>query len=413
MRPPMGRPPPPRQQFPPRGMMRPRMPMGMQGNLQMRPPPPRMQSFAPRARLPPTMPRPMQGNVSPIRTMPRPMLPPRPSRPPPMLSSPVPQVEENVPTETLPEKGETKMQDAKQSAPGIPQMTPEAREKDLTHFKFTDEEIKDAFRSFDLDGNGFIGAAELKHVLINVGDKVSDGDIDEMIKMCDKDGDGQVSFSEFYIMITDGKQPKSALLTKTGSNASLQPGEAVQKSGSRSTKMSDLLSKRNARKRALKAFGTAVNLKTETVKKAFKRYLVIEKDGGANQTGMLTYPELCEVLNMESTPELEKLFELFQKHSKIDIREFVISLINVSVATKDERLKFGFLVFDEDGNNVITKEELVRILKANHMAGSEDEVKKKASTIMAQADKNGDGVINFEEFVLVSKKFPNILWPRI
>jgi serine/threonine-protein phosphatase 2B regulatory subunit len=45
------------------------------------------------------------------------------------------------------------------------------------------------------------------------------------------------------------------------------------------------------------------------------------------------------------------------------------------------------MVFDEDGNGVITKAELTRILKANHMASSEAEVARKADTIMNQADK--------------------------
>lgn len=45
------------------------------------------------------------------------------------------------------------------------------------------------------------------------------------------------------------------------------------------------------------------------------------------------------------------------------------------------------------------------------MAKSEAEVMRKAETIMSQADKRGDGVISFDEFVNVSKKFPNILFP--
>ena len=49
--------------------------------------------------------------------------------------------------------------------------------------------------------------------------------------------------------------------------------------------------------------------------------------------------------------------------------------------------------------------------QANHMAGSDKEVMRKAETIMTQADKDGDGVISFDEFVIVSKKFPNILFP--
>lgn len=33
------------------------------------------------------------------------------------------------------------------------------------------------------------------------------GQVDEMIRMVDKDGDGQVSFDEFYAMVTGGRKP--------------------------------------------------------------------------------------------------------------------------------------------------------------------------------------------------------------
>jgi hypothetical protein len=50
------------------------------------------------------------------------------------------------------------------------------------------------------------------------------------------------------------------------------------------------------------------------------------------------------------------------------------------------------MIIDHDGNGVITKAELLKILKANHMASHDSEVARKADTIMAQADKDGDGV---------------------
>eukprot|EP00058_Branchiostoma_floridae_P007765 XP_002593253.1 hypothetical protein BRAFLDRAFT_87234 [Branchiostoma floridae] len=56
----------------------------------------------------------------------------------------------------------------------------------------TEEEIKEAFRVFDKDGNGFISAAELRHVMANLGEKLSDQEVDEMIREADVDGDGQV-----------------------------------------------------------------------------------------------------------------------------------------------------------------------------------------------------------------------------
>ena len=89
----------------------------------------------------------------------------------------------------------------------------------------------------------------------------------------------------------------------------------------------------------------------------------------------------------------------------------MIGLSNFTGAGKDDKLKFAFMVFDEDGNGVITKQELIKILKANHMATNDTEVSRKADTIMAQADKDGDGVISFDEFLIISKKFPNILFP--
>lgn len=81
-----------------------------------------------------------------------------------------------------------------------------------------------AFDAFDLDHNGFVGAAEIRHVLINIGEKVSDEEVDEMIRMVDKDGDGQVSFDEFYEMITGGRKPPPGLVAAGGSAGSTSAG---------------------------------------------------------------------------------------------------------------------------------------------------------------------------------------------
>ena len=58
----------------------------------------------------------------------------------------------------------------------------------------SEEELKEAFKVFDKDGNGFISAAELRHVMTNLGEKLTDEEVDEMIREADVDGDGQVNY---------------------------------------------------------------------------------------------------------------------------------------------------------------------------------------------------------------------------
>ena len=64
-----------------------------------------------------------------------------------------------------------------------------------------EQELREAFKTFDKDGNGQISAAELRHVMTNLGEKLTDEEVDEMIREADIDGDGQVNYDGMFAIL--------------------------------------------------------------------------------------------------------------------------------------------------------------------------------------------------------------------
>lgn len=64
-----------------------------------------------------------------------------------------------------------------------------------------EEELMEAFRVFDVNGSGFISAAEFRHVMTNLGECLSDQEIDEMFRQadvgCDFEQESESTETEF------------------------------------------------------------------------------------------------------------------------------------------------------------------------------------------------------------------------
>jgi len=61
----------------------------------------------------------------------------------------------------------------------------------------TEEDKKSAFKVFDRDGNWIISVTELKHVMTNLGEKITEQEVDEMLREAEIDGNAHINYDDF------------------------------------------------------------------------------------------------------------------------------------------------------------------------------------------------------------------------
>jgi len=73
----------------------------------------------------------------------------------------------------------------------------------------SEEELREAFKCFDKDDDGFLTVGELRHIMTSLGDKMTNLEVDDMVREADRDGDGKVNYQEFVrVLLTHGTPRK-------------------------------------------------------------------------------------------------------------------------------------------------------------------------------------------------------------
>lgn len=327
--------------------------------------------------------------------------------------------------------------------------------------EFRDEEIEQAFERLDLRKNLRIGKEELRHVLTSLGEVFTDLELNEMIDMLDEDGDGHIAFYEFYQM---AKNPQPGnVLWRPRPETHYKDRDWIAEGGIRDLKahpppitvvgpdgrlvniiepMAQTAMGRRARHRALEIakkmekkdlcqdFVTHYKLRLRDLQRAYKAYrkLCADSKPSVFKTGSITFETMCTIfghnktnIKTEDHERLTKLFSCFidpnvMRHGtespEVLVRDVLMSLNNFTGCTKPQRINFCFSLYDTDRSGSIDVSELIAILKSSHLAMTEDSVRTKAEAILEQADTDGSGSINLEEFVVMATRFPNILFPN-
>ncbi len=131
------------------------------------------------------------------------------------------------------------------------------------------------------------------------------------------------------------------------------------------------------------------------IKEAFN---IFDKDND----GYITIKELGTVMrSLGHNPTETQLQEMIREYDRdesgtIDFTEFFGLMLNKMKETElEENLIETFKVFDRDGNGLLSAQELKYVLRVVEAKISYESIEE----LIRQADVDGDGLINYQEFV--------------
>ena len=139
-------------------------------------------------------------------------------------------------------------------------------------------------------------------------------------------------------------------------------------------------------------------LSEEKITEFKEAFEIFDKD----KDGYITTKELGDIMkNLGQTPSEAELQDMINEvdidgNGTIDFKEFLgLMARKMRDADTEEELIEAFKVFDRDGNGLISGNELQHVMNSLGENISQDEVEE----MIKEADLDGDGYINYEEFV--------------
>ncbi len=291
----------------------------------------------------------------------------------------------------------------------------------------TKEALVSAFHAIDLDGNAHVGASELRHLLTVLGENPLDEEIDEMIRMVDLDGIGQVGREEWMRTFEQKGVVMEMRNIKHASNKVKRELEALASAGIENVAAAHVAqnlrqkdAKENRAKRIekedrfdaernyniLRQFGVAPN----QLKKYYERFLEVDKE----ESGSISYDEFCLVLEEDDTELIRSLFDIFDLDGSgtVEMIEFIVGLSAYCTSTtKEERMKFAFMICDTENTGFLDRENIGKILKANFLAqqSTSQDVNRRVDKIFRLA--NAKDRISCEQLLNVAKRVSGLVYP--
>merc|ERR1719247_379727 len=108
-------------------------------------------------------------------------------------------------------------------------------------------------------------------------------------------------------------------------------------------------------------FTDGKGMKAGFVKEVYQKFLAMDEDG----SGKIGYPEFMQILGHEDSIQLQRMFAMFDKDGsgEIELKELIIGLSTYASSKPEDKLKFAFMMYDEDQSGYLEKGEIEKLLR--------------------------------------------------
>jgi serine/threonine-protein phosphatase 2B regulatory subunit len=147
------------------------------------------------------------------------------------------------------------------------------------------------------------------------------------------------------------------------------------------------------------------NFSNREVAKLMKIFHQLDEDG----SGTIDRDELFKMPQFQANPFINRIIEIADSDeavngeapkAELDIKEFAKLMAVFSVhATREQKLRYAFKVYDHDDDGKISREDLKTTLSLLTDGNMDEEFMEEVlSQVFIEADSNADGYIEFEDF---------------
>lgn len=151
------------------------------------------------------------------------------------------------------------------------------------------------------------------------------------------------------------------------------------------------------------------------IMRLYSRFLSLDK----SNSGYLSREDFLRIPELAINPLGDRIIHAFfsvESEDSVNFRQFMRVLARFrpvkrndnpdAINSRDEKLKFAFRLYDLDGDDKISREEILAVL---HMMVGDNITEAQLSSIaertLAEADEDKDGFITFEDFKNIMYRF--------